>query len=182
MIDLARLRFRKREGYYSMGVSGFILDKVKKVEMASQSGNIPLKWFELSGWDKDRDEFSTKHRFNEFWRTLVADRSTDGRNPPTYYARACKMSLRRGLGTGALDTTGLIDNCRCSVVANFFRRVQSVICKSPHYLLLIYLCVMPSDASAALARDGWTIPEHLRPTIAFQLGALLIDFGQGIGL
>ena len=126
-ISLTHPRFKKRESFYSMSVIGFILDKVKKVERPSQNGNIPAKWFEACGWNRETDEFPGDYQFEEFWRTLVADRARNGRNPPSYYARACKMSLKKGLGSGALNSTELIDNGRCSVVAEFFRRVQAVI-------------------------------------------------------
>jgi hypothetical protein len=63
-----------------------------------------------------------------FWRTLVADRGRDGRNPPMYYSRACKESfIKGGLSSGSVNTTDLINNERCSVVAQFCRRVQAVI-------------------------------------------------------
>jgi len=119
---LRQLRFKKRDKYYSMYVSGFILDKVGKVEVHSQSGNIPDEWVEAVGWlniDDDPPE--------EFWRTLVADRGRHGRNPPTYYARACKESITKGLASGSLNTMELINEGRCSVVSEFFRRVQAVI-------------------------------------------------------
>jgi hypothetical protein len=120
--QLRQLRFKKRDKCYSMYVSGFILDEVRRVEVASQSGNIPDKWVEAVEWlDLDQDPPE------EFWRTLVADRGRHGRNPPTYYARACKESITKGLASGSLNTTELINEGRCSVVAEFFRRVQAVI-------------------------------------------------------
>jgi hypothetical protein len=64
----------------------------------------------------------------EFWRTIVADRGRDGKNPPVYYARACKESFEKGgYVSGAINTTDLINNERCSVIAQFCRRVQAVI-------------------------------------------------------
>ena len=126
-VSLARLRFKKRDSYYSMYAHGFILDKIQSVETASQNGNIPSKWFQASGWDRDNDRPTESFKFDEFWRTLVADRAREGKNPPTYYARAFKLSLKRGLSSGSLNTTELIEHGRSSVVAEFFRRVQAVI-------------------------------------------------------
>ncbi|KAF2498702.1 hypothetical protein BU16DRAFT_579783 [Lophium mytilinum] len=97
-VDLDVLRFRKREGHFSMYVLGF------------------------GGWEDIEDDPP-----QEFWRTLVADRGRLGRNPPTYYARACKESVTKGLTSGSLNTTELINDGRCSVVAEFFRGVQAVI-------------------------------------------------------
>lgn len=63
-----------------------------------------------------------------FWRTLVADRGRDVKNPPVYYSRACKESFAKGgLSSGSVNTTNLINNERCSVIAQFCRRVQAVI-------------------------------------------------------
>ena len=115
-------KFKKRDSYFSMYVSGFILDEVASIAELSQSGNIPVEWVMTATWSnlkKDPPE--------EFWRTLVADRGRHGRNPPTYYARACKESINKGLSSGALNTTELINEGRCSVVSEFFRRVQAVI-------------------------------------------------------
>ena len=125
-IDLKTLKFRKRlkMKHYSMYVSGFILDTVAEVQHSSQGGSIPQEWAEAGGWHKA----PTSNPPDEFWRTLVADRGRDGRNPPVYYSRACKESfLKGGLMSGSVNTTDLINNERCSVVAQFCRRVQAVI-------------------------------------------------------
>jgi hypothetical protein len=121
-IEMHKFGFKKREAYYSLYVSGFVLDKVAKVDVASQSGAIPEEWIVMGGWDD-----ITADPPEEFWRTLVADRGRHGRNPPTYYSRACKESITKGLTSGALNTTELINDGRCSVVSEFFRRVQAVI-------------------------------------------------------
>jgi hypothetical protein len=121
-VDTGVLKFWRRNSSYSMYVRGFQLDKVGKVEVASQGGAIPKDWVDQAGWKDTREDPP-----EEFWRTLVADRGRHGQNPPTYYARACKESIAKGLRSGALDTTALINDGRCSVVAEFFRRVQAVI-------------------------------------------------------
>ena len=120
------LKFRKRPsmGKYSMYVQGFVLDKIKDIQDSSQSGSIPKTWADVAGWT----HIEKKPPPDEFWRTLVADRGRDGRNPPVYYSRACQESfLKGGHESGSVNTTDLINNERCSVVAQFCRRVQSVI-------------------------------------------------------
>jgi hypothetical protein len=91
-----------------------VLDRVEDVEKQSQNGNIPLSWLEKANNDvqslnlKDNNT-QTNDYWDEFWRTLVADRGQHGRNPPPYYARAFDMSLKRGLlATGSLNTTDMI--------------------------------------------------------------------------
>jgi hypothetical protein len=127
-VDLQSLSFKKRPvmGHYSLYVSGFKLDKVTEVRDASQGGNIPEAWLELAGWKEPYDSDPP----DAFWRTVVADRGRENRNPPYYYARACRESVHKGgLGGGRVDTTGLINNEQNSIVAEFCRRVQAVIWK-----------------------------------------------------
>ena len=107
-----------------MFVKGFILTEVGETTDSSQAGNIPEEWFRLAGWvTKDYSEPN-----EEFWRTLVADRGKDGRNPPSYYSRECKESVfKGGRPSGSVSTTDLINNERNSIITQFCRRVQAVI-------------------------------------------------------
>lgn len=130
-LDIRTLKFRKRTGrgkddnYYSLFVKGFVLDTITEVKDASQSGNIPSEWADLADWDGIKGDPP-----DEFWRTLVGDRGRDGRNPPVYYARACKESFEKGgVKGGSISTSDLIRNERVSVIAQFCWRVQSVIWK-----------------------------------------------------
>ncbi|RYN91971.1 hypothetical protein AA0120_g5639 [Alternaria tenuissima] len=119
-------KFRKRPcaGHYSLYVRGFVIDAVKTVVEASQGGNIPRSWLDLGGWESPYDNDPP----GELWRTLVADRGNDNRNPPNYYARACRESVSRGgIASGRVDTTALINNERNSIIAEFCRRVHAVI-------------------------------------------------------
>jgi hypothetical protein len=129
-IDMKTFRFRKRLdtnhefNHYSMYVKGFILDTVKEVKAASLNGSIPSDWAEFGAWYEAPDGLVP----DDFWRTLVADRGRDGKNPPVYYSRACKESFEKGsFVSGTVNTSDLINNERCSVVAQFCRRVQAVI-------------------------------------------------------
>jgi len=135
-LDLEKLEFRKWDTLkkpnstypqYSMFVRGFVLDEVGTVEHLAARGNIPYRWLPAGGWH-DTNEYPPE----EFWRTLVADRAQNGNNPPTYFPRACKESMRYKAKTmsktgGYVDCRKLIDEGRCSIVAQFLRRVQEVI-------------------------------------------------------
>ncbi|KAK7961687.1 uncharacterized protein PG986_002512 [Apiospora aurea] len=117
-VNLGVLKFRKRPelGHYSMYVQGFELDEVTEVVDASQGGSIPLG-VSLRRGPPD-----------ELWRTLVADRGRDNRNPPYYYARACRESVHKGnINSGRVKTGALINNERNSIVTEFCRRVHAVI-------------------------------------------------------
>lgn len=130
-----RLKFQKRPGppgseekagHYSLYTEGFVLSKVEKVEEPSRLGAIPETWTKLGGWKNAVDGNTDPPA--EFWRTLVADRGKDNRNPPYYYATACKESVKKGgLRGGSVDTGQLINSERNSIIAEFCRRVQAVI-------------------------------------------------------
>jgi hypothetical protein len=117
-----RIRFKKGKNSYSMFVEGFILDEVERVERPAQLGSIQASWLAAAGWvDTKRDPPQ------EFWRTLVANRGPNGRNPLTFYPRACKEAVKSLLYGDTLDTRKLIEEGGSSIVAEFLRRVQAVI-------------------------------------------------------
>lgn len=166
-IDIKDLRFRKRithnMQHFSLYVKGFILDTIDRVYPASQGGAVPEEWVKAVEWN-DVEKFDPP---DEFWRTLVGDRGLHGRNPPVYYARACKESfLKGGLQSGSVSTSDLINNERCSVVAQFCRRVQAVIWNrsliktSEHTIGLAIKHVQKGDFACILY--GCTVPVILR--------------------
>ncbi|KAI8630405.1 heterokaryon incompatibility protein-domain-containing protein, partial [Xylariaceae sp. FL1651] len=125
-MNIKAVRFRKRLvlNHYSLYVKGFLFDEVEVVTDASQDGFIPASWIELGAWDEPEKDYPP----DNFWRTLVADRGRDNRNPPYYFARACRESaIKGGLRSGGINTTALINNERNSIIAEFCRRVQAVI-------------------------------------------------------
>lgn len=133
-VDLKTLQFRRRAhlGHYSLYLKGFCFDRVAKVAQVSQAGAIPASWLDLAGWPEARRPTGMHANLDDpptaFWRTLVADRGRNDRNPPYYYARACKETiLKGGIRSNAVDTTALIYNERNSIIAEFCRRVQAVI-------------------------------------------------------
>ncbi len=124
-VNMKALKFRKREklGHFSMYVEGFVLDEISEVQQLSRNGQIPQDWADFGGWPEAKGNPPDK-----FWRTLVADRGKDGKNPPVYYSRACKESfIKGGYVGGAVNTTDLINYERNSVVAQFCRRIQAVV-------------------------------------------------------
>ncbi|EAT84175.2 hypothetical protein SNOG_07899 [Parastagonospora nodorum SN15] len=134
VVDLKTLQFKRRAhlGHHSLYLKGFCFDRVAKVAQVSQAGAIPASWLDLAGWGEARRPTGMHGDLNDpptaFWRTLVADRGGNDRNPPYYYARACKETiLKGGIRSNAVDTTALIYNERNSIIAEFCRRVQAVI-------------------------------------------------------
>jgi hypothetical protein len=104
----------------SMFLRGFVLDRVGTLEFPSQLGHIPSEWRTMGGWDHEHDNPP-----EEFWRTLVADRGPDGRDPLPFYPRACKHVFQHA-NDDTLDTSMLI-NHGSSIIADFLKRVQAVI-------------------------------------------------------
>jgi hypothetical protein len=134
VVDLETLKFKRRAqlGHYSLYLKGFCFDRVDKVSQVSQAGAIPASWLDLAGWTEARKPTGINGKLDDpptaFWRTLVADRGRNDRNPPYYYARACRETiLKGGIRSNAVDTTALIYHERNSIIAEYCRRVQSVI-------------------------------------------------------
>jgi hypothetical protein len=129
--DFSSLKFKKRHDHHSLYTKGFILAEITEVGPPSQNGAIPEEWFspELGNWkDFMKEGEKMGEPPNDFWRTLVADRGKDNRNPPYYYAKACAESVSKGgIQSGAVSTTDLIHKEQNSIIAEFCRRVQAVI-------------------------------------------------------
>lgn len=115
------LEFRTTPSCIAMMVVGFILDEVGDIEVPSQNGYISEDWIKRGNWNDLAQEPP-----DEFWRTLIADRSIDGGNAPAYGARAVHLSVIRTRSGGHLNTTELV-NSPSFIISQFFRRVQAVI-------------------------------------------------------
>lgn len=62
----------------------------------------------------------------QLWRTLVAERGEDGRNPPPWYHRACRYCLMNKSPNGHLNTDNLLSQTQPGIVRAFLKRVQAV--------------------------------------------------------
>ena len=121
-LDIKTLKFLKRPKYYAMFVKGFELHRVGELQERSHLGNIPKRWFATGEWK----DFSVDPP-EDLWRTLVGNRGRDGRNPLPFYPTALRVSTEKGFVGTELNTSNLIQHGRCSIVAEFLRRVQEVI-------------------------------------------------------
>ena len=75
-------------------VKGFQLDEIVTVEDAAQAGVIPREWLtyaNLEGvrYDSKGTEGISSAVSESFWRTMVAGKDSEGRNPPYWYRTAC---------------------------------------------------------------------------------------------
>jgi hypothetical protein len=124
-VDFMALTFDEQPNYYSLYVYGFIFDRVEHVEVVSLAGCIPLGWLEACGAGWEDGDMPLP---DEFWRTLVADRGSDGGTAPAYYKRACETVMQTAnWRTGALDLNDPINNGRNALITDFCRRVQAVV-------------------------------------------------------
>jgi hypothetical protein len=90
-----------------MYVKGFRLDTIGDISTVAEQGYIRSDWFE-----KGCTVIDGVPSFTEaFWRTLVADRGSDGKAPPTWFRLACRhvMNERKG---GHLNISELIEKLR----------------------------------------------------------------------
>ena len=112
----------------SLFVRGFELDRIGRLEEVSQMGNIPEPWLKLGGWPaKNTQNSSVEPPPDQFWLTLVAERSPHGLNPPPYYRDACRYAANHSVDGGGIDTKDLKIYGGSSITAEFLERVQSVI-------------------------------------------------------
>ena len=115
-------------GHHSLRAQGFVLDIIKTKALPAQQGSIPSAWRRLVGWND-----VTQRPPDAFWRTIVADRDADRKNPPAYYWLACQYAfdtLARGedLNTeGLLLMDGANQTSLPTIVTQFLRRVLAVV-------------------------------------------------------
>jgi hypothetical protein len=126
-IDMKALRFKKRleitPPHYSMYTRGFHLDTIRDVRQVARDGEIPKEWLEFGGWPAAKGSPP-----GAFWRTLVADRGKDAKNPPLYYSRALEgiFAKEELMANGVFSTTHFIQHDSNPVVHDFCKRVQAV--------------------------------------------------------
>jgi len=112
----------------TMYVKGFRLDTVASLGGRIVQGVIPRECFEMGGWiQADHDTVEIPRVPDELWRTLVADRSADGKNPPPWYHRACQITLAQSTVSGDVDVPKLIETGKPTIMVDFLKRVLCVI-------------------------------------------------------
>ena len=108
-------------------VSGFKLATITDCSDVIRGGIIPGTWMERLGWKKGNPENRVPDRL---WRTLVADRSPDGGNPPGWYQRACLHCLEDAKITdqnGNLTVPSHTWHKTAEMTMTFLKRVESVV-------------------------------------------------------
>jgi hypothetical protein len=108
-----------------MTAEGIILKRISKVSSRVVDGTISDDCFSILGWQHGGEDKDIK---DIVWRTLVADRGSDGKNAPAWYKRACVYALRKTSAEGDLNTSKLIANKSMpESVTEYLKRVQSIV-------------------------------------------------------
>jgi hypothetical protein len=123
----SKLRFRKNgEDGYSMFAEGFVLDTVSHVGDVAGAGNIPPGWSQMIGWgDREKDP-PDEAKFDAFWRTLVANRDSDGSDPPIYWKLACETVFKMASKQNTFQTKDWIEK-GSTPIAEFLRRMRDIV-------------------------------------------------------
>lgn len=112
-------------------VRGLEISKVRYVGERAFNGIIPSEWLEMGGWipASASSDYDLSRVPEKLWRTLVADRGTDGIKAPSWYRRACSHCLdMRPTQDPDINTERMLRSGQTpSPVAIFLKRVQSVI-------------------------------------------------------
>jgi hypothetical protein len=108
-------------------VRGFKLSTVTFKTDPIPDGVIPYIALKKLGWKRTGlAEYNSVP--DRVWRTLVADKGPDGKNPPGWYHRACLRSLVHATPNGHINTTDLLNMNKDppQIIKNYMRRVQAV--------------------------------------------------------
>ena len=108
----------------SIYVTGFKMNEVTWRTDPIPDGVIPQKALQKLGWTGDNDVVDTVP--DKVWRTLVADRGPDGRNPPSWYHRACLRCLVKDTPNGHINTHKLLAGEPPKIIKDYLKRVQAV--------------------------------------------------------
>jgi hypothetical protein len=108
-----------------MYVEGLLIDIITWTSDPIPDGVIPKECLEKAEWDgQGKDEFFKAP--DKLWRTLVADRAPDGRNPPGWYHRACLHCLVNDTPNGHINTRELLAKGQPDMIRDYLKRVQAV--------------------------------------------------------
>ncbi|KAI0010804.1 heterokaryon incompatibility protein-domain-containing protein [Xylariaceae sp. FL0662B] len=104
---------------------GFQLGRIIRASSRVVDGTLSDDSLQLADWAPGRDVNSISDRL---WRTLVADRTSDGKHTPFWYRRACMYCLMSLTADGDLNTTKLLANKTLPETAlDYLKRVREVV-------------------------------------------------------
>jgi Heterokaryon incompatibility protein (HET) len=133
-------------------VKGIVLDKINWLSSRISEGTIPRECLVAAGW-----KFG--HNLNDvaekLWRTLIADRGPNGKNPPHWYRRACLYCLAKASPNGDINTDRLIqDTSQPQSLREYLMRVQAVVWNRK-----FFACHVDDSDTASTSAVSHTTPE-----------------------
>jgi hypothetical protein len=106
-------------------VKGIEIGTIKWQSGTCHDGLIPKEAFRKGGWTSQKEKIGSEVP-EKVWRTLVADRDSDGRNPPIWYQQACFVCLANSTSNGNIVTQTLLSGKQMKAVTEYLKRVQCV--------------------------------------------------------
>ena len=117
--------------YPILRAEGFILDTIQKLEDAARFAVVPAEWLKYGNLDGPKEESregTEKRRVKEsFWRTMVAGKGPDGKNPPPFYPSVCEETFSHAVEYGDVNLRQIHDRSTNKLQKDFIRRVKAVI-------------------------------------------------------
>jgi hypothetical protein len=104
-------------------VTGLIVGHVESVSTRAIESIVSDRCLRMLGWTGNLDDGLP----DRIWRTLVANRTTDGRKIPGWYRRACALALTKLTPEGDLNISKVLaDASQPSTLIEYLKRVQEV--------------------------------------------------------
>jgi len=122
-----------------LNLKGFQLASITVNSGRVIRGMINRDWLRYGGW-KSSDSSEKNLVPDKLWRTLVADRGSDGGNPPGWYRRACLQCLTDIAITDVNDDMDVSytrvskRKSRSDITMQFLKRVRSVVWNRQFFL------------------------------------------------
>jgi hypothetical protein len=116
---------RMLDSNIALRVRGRTLSRVTQVSPRILDGIVSYDALRLLGWI---DRASVDTIPDRLWRTLVADRTTDGSKAPSWWRRASMFAFSMASRDGDLNTQRLLQNKSLpQTVHEYLRRVQAIV-------------------------------------------------------
>ncbi|KAF1832563.1 HET-domain-containing protein [Decorospora gaudefroyi] len=106
---------------FVLQAEGIVLGRIEKVSTHINGGILEAECLRMLGWTGTLEGGLE----DQLWRTLVANRSPDGKVAPTWYRRACALALTKVNDIGHLNMVELIaDKSQPTTMIEYIERVQ----------------------------------------------------------
>jgi hypothetical protein len=167
---LMKRRGRRSDGtLYVRGIR--VGNPIDHISHRLYEGLIPAEWLARAGWEELPDGEQPDQIPDQLWRTLVANRTSSGDQPPEWYHLAMDWAIGRRNSNGDIHTAELIRQGQPPRMVEFLRRAQDVIWDKRFFMLPIteessLFGLAPSKAQEGdivCILLGCSVPVVLRP-------------------